>query len=436
MYVGRFVYRTATRVAAPLGAALLATQPRHRPLLGRFRSPCDVLAGRRPLWVQACSVGEINVARPLLARLREVSAAPALLTTSTVTGWELARGVGCADEVAWFPFDVPGAVDHFFGRMNPRVLILIETELWPNVLDAARRRGVPVAIVNGRLSDRHFRRYTRAGGWFRELVGSISVAGMQDETYAQRIVGLGARPERVHVTGNLKFDGVGTERDAAGPAALRASCGWAETDPVVVFGSTRPGDEALAADCLRSLRGEFPRLRMAVAPRHLERVEEAARALGSHAVVRRSAGPGRSEHDAENPAILLIDTMGELARFYALATVAVIGGSFYPGVEGHNPIESAGLGVPTVFGPYMRNFDDARRVLLNAGGAVQATDADDLADVLRALLADGDRLGRIGERGRQAVMENRGATERTVDLLRPFLAEGEAGLPVVEDGAT
>jgi len=436
VYVGRFVYRTATRVAAPLGAALLATQPRHRPLLARFRSPSGALSGDRPVWVQACSVGEVNVARPLLTRLRDVSGAPALLTTSTVTGWELARGAGCADEVAWFPFDAPGAVHRFLRRANPRVLILIETELWPNVLDAARRRGVPVAVVNGRLSDRHFRRYARAGGWFRELVGSISVAGMQDETYAERIVALGARPERVHVTGSLKFDGVGTERDASELAALRAGCGWAETDPVVVFGSTRPGDEALAARCLSALRTEFPQVRMAVAPRHLDRVEEAARALDPHPVVRRSAGQDAVRSQSGGASVLLIDTMGELAQFYALATVAVIGGSFYPGVEGHNPIESAGLGVPTVFGPHMRNFDDARRVLVNAGGAVQAAGADDLADVLRSLLADGDRLRRTGERGRQVVMENRGATERTVELLRPLLAERDAGSPVAGDGAT
>jgi len=412
------LYNVATDLAAPLGLVYLALSGKHRPLLSRVWPRVPTLADR-PIWVQACSVGEVGVARPFIRALAErFPGVPVLLTVSTLTGYRLAQGRAGDACVAWCPFDHRLSVRRFLRRASPRALVLIETEVWPNLLREARRAGVPTVIVNGRISDKHFARYIRLRPLIAPAFRLITAAGMQNDVYADRIARLGVAGSAIHVTGNTKFDGVVLEPEPGLRERVRAEHGFAPDAPVLVFGSTRPGDEALAAQCRRILRDEIPGLRLVVAPRHMKRVEEVLAAFEGP-VVRRSAVKAGQEKARDG--VLVIDTLGELIDFYAVATVAVVGGSFYAGVNGHNPLEPAALGVPTVFGPFMRNFAEPAQVLLESGGAVQVSRPDDLVGALRELLTDPRARENVGRRGREVVLARRGATGRNVELLASVL---------------
>lgn len=415
------VYQVATSLAAPFGAAWLVVHPRYRPLLRRFAPVIPNGLAAAPLWVHACSVGEVNTSRPLVrAMAQRWPDVPVCLTVSTVAGHDLA-GKTCADvPCTWLPFDHLVCVRRFVRRMRPRALVVMETELWPNLLREARRFGAAVMLANGRLSDKHLQRYERLRGLLRPVVAQLTLAGMQNQEYAERLVALGAPPRVVHVTGNTKFDGVATSIGPHVVADLRAETGLDADRPCVVFGSTRPGDEALAAACWKGLRDEFPAAQLVIAPRHIERLGETLAPFDEPLLLRTHVQQGRRPAGER---VFVLDTVGDLVRFYALATVAVIGGSFYPGVNGHNPLESAALGVPTVFGPYMRNFVDPARELVEAGGAVQVGDPEGLADTLRRLLADPEERARLSARAGEAVRRNQGATDRTLDLLETAVAD-------------
>ena len=423
-----WLYSAALSALAPFGALYLAARSRRRALLRRFW-PSVPDPGCEPIWIHACSVGELNTARGLLRALESRFPRRArALTVSTVSAMELARSNELNAALTWLPFDHPLCVRSFVRRLSPLALVIIETELWPSLLLETARAGVPIILVNGRLSDKHFARYSRYRSFFKPLLACLGAMGMQSGLYAERIESLGVDPARVTVTGNTKFDGAG---DSGRPGAeLRREAGFPEDGPVVVFGSTRSGDEALAAACWAEWETRFPGLRLVVAPRHIQWAEEVEAAFGNR-VLRWSKRSSRSkecprfEKDATVPSAddrgLILDTLGDLAAFYTIATVAVIGGSFYPGVEGHNPIEAAAAGAPVVFGPYMRNFLDASDVLTAAGGALQVGRPEDLSAALAELLRDESACAAMGEKAKSAVTANQGATERTLDLIEPFV---------------
>ena len=420
------VYNAALACAAPLVRGWIALHPELRVLRERFAPPVPGgCAGA--VWVHACSVGEVNTAVPLLSALAErFPESPLLLTTSTRTGRELALRIASGIPVTWLPFDTKPAVRGFVERLQPRALVLVETEIWPNLVRETRRAGVPVVVVNARLSPRQFPTYRRFRRILRPAFSMLSAVGAQNETYGDRFRFLGASPQAVRVTGNVKFDAVRTEIDGRSRLDLRVGCGYGPDTPLLVFGSTRPGDEQLAAQCWSVLRERFPELRLVVAPRHAARLDEAMEPFASEPAVLRSAlREGRGVSDAR---VLFVDTMGELAVFYALATVAVIGGSFYPGVDGHNPLEPAALGVATVYGPHMGNFPEASEALLAHGGAVQVSRPEDLCGVLQGLLSDAHACRALGTLGRKAVLENRGATERNADLVVQTVATRSRGI--------
>ena len=412
------LYDIATTFMAPCGALWLCVHPRYRCLLGRFAPEVPPL-DRPPVWVQACSFGEVQAVMPLIESLHKRHAElPVLLSASTVTGRAAARSGKHNALSTWFPFDHRWVVERFVRRARPKLLVLMETELWPNVLRVARRHGVPVALANGRLSERHFVRYARWHRLFRGVFDCLTVAGVQDEVQAERFMRLGVSAERVHATGNIKFEGVRTAVPVEEQAALRREAGFGEHTPVLIFGSTRSGEEAIAARCWSVLRNEFPDLRLVVAPRHPERIHDVLREF-TEPVLRRSEV--RSGRAPKGERVLIVDTMGELVSFYSIATVAVVGGSFQRRVNGHNPLEPAGLGVPTVFGPHMRDFVDPARVLVECGGAKQLP-VGELLPTLRELLGDPDARAAMSTRARDAIARNQGATERTVDLLEPLLS--------------
>ncbi len=414
------LYNALLALASP-PARLWLSRSRHAALLARFSPECPPGA-RGGLWVHACSVGEVNTIAPLIRLWRtRHPETPVLLTVSTETGMAQAARAYPELPVCWLPFDTAAGVRRFARALAPRALVLTETEIWPNLVRETRRMGLPVIVVNGRISPRQYPAYWRMRWFVRPVFAGLSAVGVQNSEYGERFMALGARPESVTVTGNLKFDAVTTEPDAMTRLQYRVECGYGPDDRVLLFGSTRPGDEELARHCLGHLRESMPDLRVIIAPRHPQRLAEAMAPFAGVPVTLRSDIKSGKTNKA-GP-VMFLDTMGELSNFYALATVAVIGGSFFPGVNGHNPLESAGLGVATVYGPFMGNFPEASAALLARNGAVQ-TSSGELPGVLGQLLGDARACRALGTLGRKALLENQGAAERNLLLIESLLTGG------------
>ncbi len=414
-----FFYNLVLRCLTPVARWWLRRQPTYAPQLSRFSPPIPA-DKQGALWVQACSLGEVNAARPLVAAIRATfPERPFLVTTSTMTGHKRALELYGSDNVTWFPFDTSRAVRGFIGALQPCALVLFETELWPNVLATCQGQKIPVLLANGRLSDKHQARYARYRFWYGPLVRNIDVACMQSDGYAERLAALGVDRARIHVTGNIKFDAVTTSIAARERQRIRTVWGLREEDVVLLFASTRPGDEDLASACWATLREEFPRLKLVLAPRHLDRAQEGVTPFSEPVALRSEFGRNDAREEAR---VFVMDTLGELSAFYAVAHVVVVGGSFYPGVNGHNPLEAAALGIPTVFGPYMSNFGEAAQVLVAAGGSVQVPCAEDLYLALSTLLGDKARQRQMGTAARRAVLSNQGAVGRTVEHLEALLS--------------
>ncbi|HVO30394.1 MAG TPA: glycosyltransferase N-terminal domain-containing protein, partial [bacterium] len=319
----------------------------------------EVVAATRKtprIWLHAASIGEVRAAHPLLAALR--AARPdvgVLLTTMTPEGNRTAASLGLADAVSMLPLDSWGGPARLLDALQPDALVLLETELWPGLLRAARRRLIPVLVVNGRISARSFGRYAAAKTLLAPVLDDVAVFAMQAEVDRQRILSLGADPRRVELHGNLKYDAVSLPQppppDAL--ASLRDEVVW-------VAGSTHDGEEGPVADAFLEIRRTLPDVRLIVAPRHKQRADEAARTLEARGltVVRRSSLAGRPAKGA----VILLDTSGELAAVYGLASAVFVGGSLIPR-GGHNPLEPLAFGVPVAFGPHTANFDDVARAV-------------------------------------------------------------------------
>lgn len=414
-------YNAAWSVATPAIKAYLSGRPRHRPLLQRF-APAPPELPAAPIWLHAVSVGEVRTAQPIVAAMAaRWPDIPLLVSASTVTGHALAQKQIRDAAVTWCPFDSRAAVGRFVRAVAPRVLVLLETEFWPNLINETVRFGAPVVLINGRLSDKHYPRYRRIRRLLAPTLQQIALAGVQNALYGQRLESLGVSQKRIRLTGNTKFDGATRTREEH-VEALRRSHGIEPEEPIVVFGSTHPGDEKLAVQCFRQLREHWPALRLIIAPRHVQRVDEIAALAGEPVALRSRIQNGLP---AKGERVIIVDTIGELTAFFGLATVAVIGGSFFPGIEGHNPLEPAACGVPTVFGPYMKNFEDAARALLDGDGARQVPGPEALANVLKGLLDNAEERTELGQRAVDVIAQNRGAVERNLDLVDEVLAHRE-----------
>ncbi len=367
-----------------------------------------------PIWVHAVSVGEVGAAAPLVRALRERHPfAPVLVTTTTPTGYDtVTRQFGETVQHVYFPYDLPWIVRRFLRRFRPRMLLLMETELWPNVIHESRAAGIPVVLVNGRMSDQSASRYRWLRGITSATLGQLSRIAAQTQADAARLSSLGAPDDRTHVTGSLKFDVHLPASVFEEGAAIRRELGI--NRPIVMAGSTRPGEEEVLLDVLSRLRARQPALLLVIAPRHPERFEAVAdlcRRAG-HIVARRQAG------ESCNPEVdvYLVDTMGELLKFYAAADVAFVGGSLAP-FGGQNVLEPAALGVPIVTGPHLFNFEEIATRLREAQALEIGADAAALAVIVSRWLEDSDRRDAAGRAGREIVARNKGATTAVVAVL-------------------
>ncbi len=373
---------------------------------------------RPRLWVHAVSVGEAQAAavlvRALAARFPHLEV---VMTTTTPTGAEcVARELGDTVRRFFFPFDLPVAMRRFLTRVLPVAVVIMETELWPNLLAECRRLGVPVLLANARLSPRSFRGYRRIPGITRTLLGNVDRIAAQSSEDARRFVALGADPARVSDAGNIKFDAGVPAGIIDEGASLRHEIG--RERPVWIAGSTHEGEEALVLRAHAVVKDRHRQALLVLAPRHPERfgrVYDLCRHCGFE-TVRRS----RSDACSTSTDVLLLDTMGDLARFYGASDVAFVGGSLV-GIGGHNPLEAARLAVPVVTGPHITNFEAIYGRLIGAGAAWIAEDPDALAARVRELLSAPEVRAAAGRRGRQVVLAYRGAVERVLTILSSWL---------------
>lgn len=370
-----------------------------------------------PLWLHAVSVGEVNAAAPLVDRLRQLRPDLRLVvTTITPTGSERVRALwGDAVTHVYLPYDLPGAVGRFLDHFRPALALIVETELWPNLLFGCRDRGIPTHILNARLSARSLRGYRVLTPLIRRALRTVRLVAAQSRDDARRFVALGARPERVEVSGNLKFDMAPVEADAFARefAGHRASTG-----PVWIAASTHEDEEAAVLDAHRELRRSHPDALLLWAPRHPERfraVAERAQLAGFKVATRSADGwPG------PEAGVFVVDTLGELVAFYACAKIAFVGGSLQP-VGGHNLLEPAATGTAILTGPHLHNFADIARRLREAHAMRVVDDAQALASALRALFADEPARLRLAANASRLLEEGRGALARTVTLIEPAL---------------
>ena len=372
------------------------------------------------IWIQAVSVGEVEVARGLVAELeRQAPDLPLFLTATTATGLELARRT-LGDRLPIFPcpIDLPGPVSRVFEASHPRLLVLVETELWPEMLYQAGLREVPVAVVNARLSPGSFAGYRRIAGWLRKLLEPLAMVLARTEADAQRFAGLNVPKERIVISGNVKYD---LEPDKCPLEWEDDICRVVGDRPIVVAGSTMEGEEIQILDALAGLGADGTTPFLILAPRHPERFDAVAQLLTDRGIVfsRRSSGDAIPP-DADG---FLIDTIGELARTYRIATVAFIGGSLVP-TGGHNPLEPAVWGVPVLSGPHVFNFEEVFCEMTEAGGARLVADSAELRVAVAAWLDEPDVATVAGGAGREVVERNRGATARTVSALVELVQRG------------
>ncbi|MGH8298452.1 MAG: lipid IV(A) 3-deoxy-D-manno-octulosonic acid transferase [Steroidobacteraceae bacterium] len=421
----RLLYLAAVYLAAPVISAMLAWRGlRDRAYWRNFgeRFGLGSPIAPAPIWVHAVSVGEVQAAAALVVTLRErYPQTPVLVTTFTPTGAARARAsFRDTAEVRYLPFDLPGSVRRFLDRARPRLAVIVETELWPNLYRQCRRRRIPLVIASARLSQRSTHRYRRLGALFRETVAGEVVVAAQGEGDAERFRTLGANAERTYVTGNLKFDLTLPADIAARGRELRQR--YAPGRPLWVAGSTHGGGEEEAVlEAHRRVGCVHPAALLVLAPRHPNRFSEVTGWLERQGVAftRRSASPS-SEGATGTSNVLLLDTLGELLHFYAAADVAFVGGSLAP-IGGHNLLEPAALGLPVLTGPNNSNGEDVARLLLDCGAAEIVRNGAELGSRVTELLSDEALRTQMGQRGRAAVERNRGALEKLMRLIAPLL---------------
>lgn len=422
-------------------------------------------SGRPCIWLHAVSVGEVLQLQPLLEALEaRWRGHEFVISTTTATGQEVARKRYPRHQVIYFPLDFSWSVRRALRRINPVAIVLVELELWPNFILAASTHQIPLMLINGRISERSFKGYCRIRPLMAALLRRLKVCAVQNDVYRERLLQLGAIPSQVQVTGSIKFDRIETDRRNPKTLELGQAFGLTQPDEVVsgawrmagakaaaggtkshhpppapnspvvfIAGSTQAPEEQLAIESYLTLREKHPNLRLLLVPRHRERFEEVARLVEetfqlplvrrSHAMAAQVQQPGLPD---QSP-VLLLDTLGELSACWGLADVAFVGGSL-TNRGGQNMIEPAGYGAAVLFGPNTHNFRDVVEALLSHDAAVVAADADDLTRKLDAFLSNPAFAAACGARAQMMVLQQRGATERTVNLIEEVLRpQSEAG---------
>ncbi len=423
--MGRFqfyIYAIAITVAAP--AIFLRywlkgrRQQAYRSRIGeRFGAlPYSLVQG--PIWVHAVSVGETTAAIPLVRNLKQSVGGPALMSCVTPTASALIQNK-MQDEVdhVYAPVDIRAVVERFITRIAPRALIIIETELWPNLIYACIGRKIPVAFANMRISDDTFRKAMRVRKLCQFIFKHVSVFCVQSPLDAQRVIALGARSSAVTVTGNLKLDVPLPEDTKSQGRALRNRFG--EQRETIILGSSHEGEEELFMQLFAELRKQYPKLLGIVVPRHPERFDQVVEVAEKNGLntIRRSQWTGEVDRSCD---LIVVDCMGELLEFYSAADVAVVGGSFVD-AGGHNILEPLLVDVPPVFGPYMSNFRELSELVLKHEAGSQVSDLGELCQTVSQYLSEPKLCKSTAANGAKMIQANRGALHTTCGLLEAVI---------------
>ena len=387
----------------------------------------DVLEDSSPIWVHAVSVGEVMAAKPLLKALKtRWPDRRIVVSTVTETGRKIADGVAEADLRIFFPFDFGFAVKGALDAIRPSLIVITETEIWPNFLRHSRRRGIPVVMANGRISDKSFSGYLRFSWLFRRVLDNFAAFCMQTGEDAARIISLGAPKDRVHVVMNLKYDIPVMIFPEERKAEIRARYRIPHGIPILTAGSTHQGEnEAVIRACL-ALKEGARKFFLVIAPRHPERSGEVANLLTEAGIpFARRSGLGNGKEWFHPGEALLVDTVGELMDLYSISDLAFVGGSLVP-KGGHNVLEPASRGVPVLFGPHMNNFREIAARILECGGGAIVDDPAMLAQIFRELLDSPTTRKEMGGRGAELLVANSGSTGRHMAVISALLSGQES----------
>ena len=390
--------------------------------LGFFESP----SFKNPIWVHAASVGEVFCSIPLLKKIKnEFPHSRIVLTTMTSTGNETAKSyLPETDQVLFVPIDHPLIIRRTIKKIQPGLLLIAETELWPNLLRSCGKKGIPIILFNGRISQRSFRRYFRFRFFFKECLKYISLFLMQTEEDRKRVIKIGGESQKTRAVGNLKFDQPFPSFTPETRNKIANTLGLSGKENVLIAGSTHSGEEEILVTFFKELKKKDPNLLLILAPRHLQRLEEVERILKKEALswLRKTSLPiGAGRSDQEHPEVILLDTMGELMGIYSLGTLVFVGGSLVP-IGGHNPLEPLSFKKCVLFGPHMFNFLEISTRLIEDEGAIQVSGKEDLFSQLKRLLFDEVARKEVGEKGHQFLQKHQGATDRMFEEIRPFLS--------------
>jgi 3-deoxy-D-manno-octulosonic-acid transferase len=377
----------------------------------------------KPIWVHALSVGEALSAEPLLSGLKKkFPDHRLLLSVSTQTGYEIAQKQlkGIAAVVFYFPFDFPFSVKPAVRNIDPALVLIVETDIWPNFMSELEKRNIPVMLVNARLSERSFHGYKRLPLFFRPLFSVFSRICVQSDLDARRFAGIGIAPHRIHLTGNIKFDRERIALPLEMLPILKKDLAISPNQPVIVAGSTHDGEENILLTGMIELKKRWPALVMILAPRDPKRaisVSRMAEAKGLSAITTTSLNKNRTDGPFD---VVVVDVMGMLRNLYALAEITFVGGSLVP-CSGHNPLEPAACGKPVLFGPDMRDFLTISNSLESAGGAIRILDADSFCRAANWLLSDPDMAKVMGQNALCVFQANGGAVEKTLSVVAEYL---------------
>ncbi len=433
-YLLNLVYLCVLLIASPWLLFCAIWQGKYREgFAQKFLGLAPQRQGDRPcIWLHAVSVGEANLLQTIVPQIeRRFPNVECVISVTTRTAFDMATEKYSSHTVFYCPLDFTWAVDRAMKQVRPDMLVLVELELWPNLLGAAKRHHASTAIVNGRLSEKSFRGYSRIRRFIQPLLESIDLIAVQNQAYADRFLQLGARADTVHVTGSIKFDGASTNRENSKSAELTTLAGIQPGDIVFLAGSTQDPEEQFAFDTFQQLRGRYPQLKLILVPRHPHRFDEVAKLLDQSGVDwrrrtdLRSTGCQPVGKNSDSQAgcatrILLVDTIGELGAWWATAHIGFVGGSM-GSRGGQNMIEPAAYGVATSFGPNTKNFRDVVDLMRKRAAAVIVSNGDELTTFVERCLSDPEYIAAFGQNAQRLVQDQVGATNRTLDLFDPLI---------------
>ncbi|MDP3786371.1 MAG: 3-deoxy-D-manno-octulosonic acid transferase [Candidatus Omnitrophota bacterium] len=390
--------------------------------------PIEVLSGlkdSRPIWIHAVSVGEVMASVPLFEEItKNYPGEKIVVSTVTSTGNRVARDkFNGRAVVIYLPLDISFIVNKVVKIINPKAVLIAETEIWPNFIKSLNSHGAKVVLFNGRLSRDSFKGYRMIAPFLRGVLRKIDLFLMQSKPDADKIVSLGAPADKVKVTGNLKYDAAFTtgKKDASDAAELRRGFGLSREEQLFIAGSTHPGEEEIILHSYKALMKEYPALRLLIAPRHIERAGDLANLCKAHGFnCRLVSRLEKTDQPLKQIEVLILDIMGILSEVYSAGDVIFIGGSLI-NKGGQNPLEAAYHSKAILFGPHTHNFEGITEELLAAGAAVRVREESELTDKVKYLLEDADNRRQMGERGRRLLESNIGVARHDLELIKPLL---------------